>query len=214
MVDAIPGRLTEPLQQASQKLGIYLVVGTYERGAERGAVYNSAALLGPNGDVLGVYRKTHLFPTEACGWSTPGNEPVVVAHAARVHRHDHLLRRRLPRAVPRRSDHGCGSDRPAERPAALVRDLGADQPGAGVRQSRLHPRVQRGRPDAGANYYFGHSMIVDPIAHTLAQGRGTEEVIFAELDPDPIKYITYGSQEPDGVRPSRSFATWQRTRIS
>ncbi len=76
--DAIPGRLTAPLQQISHKLGIYLVYGTYERGAERGMVYNSAALLGPNGDVLGVYRKTHLFPTEACGWSTPGTEPVVV----------------------------------------------------------------------------------------------------------------------------------------
>ena len=31
---------------------------------------------------------------------------------------------------------------------------------------------------------------------TLAQGRGTEEVIFAELNPDPIKYITYGSKSP------------------
>ncbi len=50
--------------------------------------------------------------------------------------------------------------------------------------------------DAGSNYYFGHSMIVDPIAHKLAQGRGTEEVIFAELNPDPIKYITYGSKSP------------------
>ncbi len=50
--------------------------------------------------------------------------------------------------------------------------------------------------DAGGNYYFGHSMIVDPIAHTLAQGRGTEEIIFAELNPDPIKYITYGSKSP------------------
>ena len=39
-------------------------VGTYERGAERGVVYNSAALIGPDGDVLGVYRKTHPFCTE------------------------------------------------------------------------------------------------------------------------------------------------------
>jgi predicted amidohydrolase len=51
-------------------------------------------------------------------------------------------------------------------------------------------------PDAGNNYYFGHSMIVDPISHKLAQARGTEEVIYAELDPDPIKRITYGSASP------------------
>ena len=51
-------------------------------------------------------------------------------------------------------------------------------------------------PDAGGNYYFGHSMIVDPIAHKLAQGRGTEEVVFAELNPDPIKFMTYGTKSP------------------
>ena len=51
-------------------------------------------------------------------------------------------------------------------------------------------------PDAGGNYYFGHSMIVDPIAHKLAQGRGTEEVVFAELNPDPIKFMTYGTKTP------------------
>jgi len=27
-------------------------------------VYNSAALIDPRGEVIGVYRKTHLFPTE------------------------------------------------------------------------------------------------------------------------------------------------------
>ena len=52
-----------------------------------------------------------------------------------------------------------------------------------------------GRTPAG-NYYFGHSMIVDPIAHKLAQGRGTEEIVFAELNPDPIKFMTYGTKSP------------------
>jgi predicted amidohydrolase len=51
-------------------------------------------------------------------------------------------------------------------------------------------------PDAGGNYYFGHSMIVDPIACKLAQARGTEEVVFAELNPDPIKFMTYGTKSP------------------
>ena len=63
-VDALPGRFSEPLQGVAQALGVYVVFPSYERGAERGVVYNSAALIGPSGDVLGVYRKTHLFPTE------------------------------------------------------------------------------------------------------------------------------------------------------
>jgi beta-ureidopropionase len=50
--------------------------------------------------------------------------------------------------------------------------------------------------DEGGNYFFGHSIIVDPIAHKLAQARGTEEVISATLDPGPIKRITYSAASP------------------
>jgi hypothetical protein len=39
-------------------------------------------------------------------------------------------------------------------------------------------------------------MIVSPIARKLAQARGGEEIIFAELDPDPIRHLTYGSKSP------------------
>ena len=54
---------------------MHVVLGTYERGPERGVVYNAAVLIGPAGDVLGVYRKTHPFCTEMRhrgGWVTPG----------------------------------------------------------------------------------------------------------------------------------------------
>ncbi|MBM3126956.1 MAG: carbon-nitrogen hydrolase family protein, partial [Chloroflexi bacterium] len=48
--------------------------------------------------------------------------------------------------------------------------------------------------DASGNYGFGHSMIINPIAWRLAQARGTEEIISAKLDPDPMRYITWGSK--------------------
>jgi beta-ureidopropionase len=196
LVDGIPGRLTEPLQQASQKLGIYLIAGTYERGAERGAVYNSAALFGPNGDVLGVYRKTHLFPTEACGWSTPGNEPVVVHTPLASIGMTICFDGDFPELY--RAEAIMGAEVIA-RPSALLRSYEIWELTNRARAYDNHVYIlgcNAVGPDAGANYYFGHSMIVDPIAHTLAQGRGTEEVIFAELNPDPIKYITYGSKSP------------------
>ena len=44
----------------------------------------------------------------------------------------------------------------------------------------------------GGNYYFGHSMIVSPMAQVQALARGTEEVVAVELDPDPIKKLTSG----------------------
>jgi beta-ureidopropionase len=39
-----------------------------------------------------------------------------------------------------------------------------------------------------------NSMIVNPIAWRLAQARGGEEIIAAKLDPDPLRYVTWGSK--------------------
>ena len=80
-VSTLPWALSDPFTNAARQLAVHIVLPTYERGAERGVVYNSAALVTPTGDVKATYRKTHLFPTErraAGGWSTPGDKAVVV----------------------------------------------------------------------------------------------------------------------------------------
>ena len=81
LVSELPGPVTEPLQETARSLGVHLVVGAYERGPQRGVVYNTAALLGRDGEVSGRYRKTHPFCTEMRsrgGWVTPGDEVCVV----------------------------------------------------------------------------------------------------------------------------------------
>ncbi|MGC8779961.1 MAG: carbon-nitrogen hydrolase family protein [Anaerolineae bacterium] len=219
VVDVLPGRLSEPLQAIAQELGIYLAFGTYERGEERGIVYNSAPLIGPNGDVLGVYRKTHLFPAErimaprppilgesaspqsgeaegSCGWSTPGRDPVVIetplANIGLIICYDGDF----PELA--RAEAIMGAE-VILRPSALLRSFEIWELTNRARAYDNHVYMVACNavgPDAGNNYYFGHSMIVDPISHKLAQARGTEEVCFAELDPDPIKHVTYGSASP------------------
>ena len=66
-------------------------------------------------------------------------------------------------------------------------------------------------PDAGGSYYFGHSMIVNPIAWRLAQARSGEEIIAARLDPDPLRYVTWSSESPQ-VLDHLEIATWRFTR--
>ena len=81
LVSPIPGTVSEPVQAVARDLGIYLCFGTYERGPQRGVVYNTAVLVGPSGTVLGAYRKTHPFVTEHVrngGWVTPGDTVHVV----------------------------------------------------------------------------------------------------------------------------------------
>ncbi len=198
-VDVLPGRQTAPLQEIAAKLGIILIFGSYERGTERGIVYNSAAVVGANGDLLGVYRKTHLFPNERIengGWSTPGDRPLVVetplAHIGLTICYDGDF----PELS--RAEALMGAEI-IVRPSALMRSFEIWDLTTRARAYDNHVYVLAcnavGR-DAGDNYYFGHSMIITPIAQKLAQARGTEEVIAAELDPDPIRRITYGATSP------------------
>lgn len=198
-VDRLPGPMTEPVAGVAKGLAVYVVLPTYERGPERGVVYNSAALFGPAGELLGVYRKTHLFPTErlsAGGWSTPGHEPLVVETELA----------RIGLTICYDGDfpelYRCEAIRGAEvivRPSALLRSFEIWEMTNRARAYDNHVYIAACNsvgPDAGGNYYFGHSMIVSPIAQVLALGRGTEEVIAAELDPDPIRYVTYGARTP------------------
>ncbi len=198
-VDTLPGRMTEPVAAVAHGLGVYVVFPTYERGPERGVVHNSAALFGPEGELLGIYRKTHLFPTERLsggGWSTPGREPVVVETELANVGLSICYDGDFPEL------YRCEAIQGAEvivRPAALLRSFEIWELTNRARAYDNHVYIAACNavgPDAGGNYYFGHSMVVSPIAQVLALARGTEEVIAAELDPAPIKYVTYGARTP------------------
>jgi len=199
LVDTLPSPMTEPVAEAARRLGVYIVFPTYERGPERGVVYNSAALFGPDGELLGRYRKTHLFPTERLsggGWSTPGGEAVVVATPLANVGLTICYDGDFPEL------YRCEAIKGAEvivRPAALLRSFEIWEMTNRARAYDNHVYIAACNaigPDAGGNYYFGHSMIVSPIAQVLALARGTEEIIAAELDPDPIRYVTYGARTP------------------
>ena len=198
-VDTLPGAMTEPVADAARGLGVFVVFPTYERGPERGVVYNTAALFGPDGEMLGRYRKTHLFPTErrsGGGWSTPGDEPVVVETELANIGLTICYDGDFPEL------YRCEAIRGAEvicRPAALLRSFEIWKMTNQARAYDNHIYVVACNaigPDAGGSYYFGHSLIVSPIAQVLALARGTEEIVAAELDPDPIKYVTYGARTP------------------
>ena len=56
LVDDAPGRITRGIQSAAKSLGVHVVWPSYRRGPERGVIYNSAILIGPDGDIIGIYK--------------------------------------------------------------------------------------------------------------------------------------------------------------
>ncbi len=83
VAEAVPGPSTEVLGAAAAKNKLHVAAGIYERDGS--AVYNVSVLLGPDGRLLGKYRKVCLPREEIDGGITPGEEyPVFDTRAGRV----------------------------------------------------------------------------------------------------------------------------------
>jgi predicted amidohydrolase len=196
LVSEVPGPVSAPVQEVAARLGVHVVVGTYERGVERGTVHNTAALVGPGGDVLGAYRKTHLFSGED-DWVSPGSDAVVV---------DTELGR-IGLIICFDGDYPelarIEAVRGAEvivRPSALLRSADIWELTSRARAYDNHVFVvaanATGADPAGV-LYFGNSMIVTPIAEVIARAASHEGWVSARLDPDSaLRSLTPGSSVP------------------
>lgn len=197
LVDDVPGKITGDIQSMAKELGVYVVWPSYRRGAERGVVYNSAILIGPDGGIVGIYDKTHPAPWErrdGGGWVEVGKRAdvfetelgtigMIICYDGDFPELSRLLAVKGAEIIIRAS--------------ALQRSYDIWYITNTARAYDNHVYVIASNlvgPDAHSNYGFGHSMIVNPIAWRLAQARGTEEIISARLDPDPLRYITWGSK--------------------
>jgi predicted amidohydrolase len=72
VAEKIPGPSTAYFGELARKHGLYIVAGLFERDGR--VVYNSAALLGPDGLLVGKYRKTCLPRSEVDAGVYPGHE--------------------------------------------------------------------------------------------------------------------------------------------
>jgi N-carbamoylputrescine amidase len=59
LAESIPGPSTDALGRLSRDLGIAIVASLFERRAA-GVYHNTAAVLGPDGGIIGLYRKMHI----------------------------------------------------------------------------------------------------------------------------------------------------------
>ncbi|MFI1169477.1 carbon-nitrogen hydrolase family protein [Streptomyces sp. NPDC020801] len=194
------GALCEPLRDRARELGIHLVWGAYGRGDERGVVYNSAVLAGPDGQVLGVYHKTHPFGPELRdrgGWVTPGDRVTVVdtdlGRIGMIICFDGDFPELSRVQAVRGAEILC-------RPSALLRSVDLWELTCRARAYDNHVYViganATGADPAGV-LYFGNSMIVTPGAEVVARGSSHESWVSARLDPSrALAALTPGSNVP------------------
>ena len=187
LVDILPGRLTSPIQDVAKRLGVHIVHATYERGAERGIVYNSSMIILPSGEIAGIYRKTHPFCAEMLsqgGWVVPGNDVCVV---------DTELGK-IGMIICFDGDFPELSRIQGIQGAELIA-----RPSAFLRSADIWELTNRARAydnhlfmvganavgiDPAGTIYFGNSMIVSPIAEVIARASSHECWVSAVIDPN------------------------------
>ena len=82
--EPVPGPSTEYFGSLARRHDLHIVVGLIERGCGD-ALYNIAALIGPDGRLVGKYRKVCVPHNEAVGGIVPGTEyPVFETRFGRV----------------------------------------------------------------------------------------------------------------------------------
>ncbi|MEP7019796.1 MAG: carbon-nitrogen hydrolase family protein [Pseudonocardiales bacterium] len=200
LVSEIPGPVLDPFTAVATELGVHLVVGTYERAARRGIVHNAAVVIGPAGDVLGVYRKTHPFGGERAdrgGWVTPGEDICVVdtplGKIGLIICFDGDYPELSRITAIKGAEIIC-------RPSALLRSADIWELTNRARAYDNHVYViganATGVDPAGV-IYFGNSMIVTPIAEVVARASSHECWVSARLDPaTALASLTPGSSVP------------------
>ena len=186
LVSEVPGAVTEPLQEAADRLGVHVVFGTYERGERRGTVHNTAVLAGPSGEVLGSYRKTHVFYLEdraAGGWVTPGDRAVVVSTELGAVGLLICYDGDFPELA--RAEAVLGAEVLC-RPSALLRSADIWELTNRARAYDNHVFMVGANAtgtDPAGMLYFGNSMIVTPVAEVVARAASQQGWCSARLDP-------------------------------
>jgi predicted amidohydrolase len=182
---AVPGPATRPFARLAREHQVHLVLGVKERAGD--AVYNSAVLLGPDGKLLGVYRKVHLASSEGLSGISPGNSfPVFETNIGRIGClicMDTTLSESARMLALQGADFIC---------FPIMGDLRADRwsPGPPVFNEDRWKAIMRTRAMdnqvcmvVAGNFVRG-SCIVDRKGDILAWNEGDQEIIEATLPPN------------------------------
>lgn len=192
------GPTLDMLRQAAADNRTYLIGGSFpERDGNQ--IYNSCYVMGPDGDILAVHRKLHLFDVELSegvrfqesATISPGNGKTLVRLGRITVGIGICYDLRFPEYARLLALEGAemiiypGAFNPVTGPAhweLLLRARAVD--------NQVFTTGVSGVPGEGVAYRsYGHSMIVDPWGDRLAAAGDGEGIVRAELDLEALRRV-------------------------
>jgi predicted amidohydrolase len=180
LAEPLEGSAIRRLADLARRFRLGVVCGFPER-RPGSSPYNSACVIGPDGTVIGAYRKTHLFdrepeffsPGEALPvFDTPfGPIGVAICYDLEFPEAARVLAMRGARVV---LNPTANMEPYAEYQAVYLR--------ARAMENGIHVAAANTVGDDGTYVYFGESAAIDPQGRVLCRAGSGEELLIAELD--------------------------------
>ncbi len=210
IAEPVPGPTTAEMGEVARRLSIALIAPIAER-AEDGRYYNTAVVLGPDGAILGKYRKVHLPDLEGFRekfYFEPGDAgyPVFDTGFARIGVYI-CFDRHYPEGARALGLKGAEI---VFNPSATVEGLSrhlwdVEQRAHAIANAYFVGalnRVGREKPWESGRFY-GSSYFCDPAGKVLAKGSDSgDDIIIADLDLSVIESVRdlwrfYEGRRPD-----------------
>lgn len=184
--EKIPGPTTEALGQQAKKYGVYVIAGLAELHPEiPGMLYNSAVIIGPNGDLLGVHHKMHIPGEEkhyfiagsTCDvYKTDiGNIGIAICYDGQFPEYIRMLALKGAEIICMLWNMPTFSN-----PPELLQHITATR----AAENRMYAISCNRIGTDGDITFFGHSSICDPVGNLLATSGEEETIISATLHGD------------------------------
>jgi predicted amidohydrolase len=195
MLEAVPGNgpVFTKCQSLAVRHKIHLVAGFHERSDVPGKAYNTCIHLDPRGELVGAYRKIHLFDVALADGTklnesdrtVPGADLVVTDTALGPLGLSICYDVRFPGLYQKLVDRGAVA---LAVPSAFTLSTGRDHWHVLLRaraiecQSYVLAAAQWGK-HYGTRVSYGHALICDPWGCVVAECSDGEGVAVADLDP-------------------------------
>jgi predicted amidohydrolase len=201
----LDGPLIARFSATARRHGVHLLLGSYnERSDEPHRCYNTSVLFGPDGAILGSYRKIHLFDVNVSpevsflesSTCKPGKDPVVVTTGLGAIGLSICYDLRFPELYRRLVDLGAEI---LMIPAAFTATTGKDHWEVLLRARAIEAQCyvlapgQHGfHDDHGLRNSHGHSAIIDPWGHVIGRASDGPGLAFAEIDLARVRKVRQG----------------------
>lgn len=214
--ETIPGPLTDQLAATARDLDIYLHAGSiYERVEGESRIYNTTVVFDPQGELLGTYRKIHMFDVDLdedtsyreSDTVAPGEDIVTVDVDGTIVGLAVCYDLRFPELFRILTLRGADV---IMLPAAFTLATGRDHWEPLIRARAIENQVfmvaagQVGQHPPG-RWCYGRSLIVDPWGVPVSQASDAPMVIGATLDLAQLQRVrrqipSMANRMPDSYR--------------